>query len=170
MDKESFLYLYKDDLWSIIRQDILPIISRSHTKQQIKNLISIKFHKTKQGYIVVKHLPDSSKLHYRNGSWKDYWVSKKNTLEFPFPKKCDCCFRKPDEMVGCHVIDEKKRVYIYPACKSCNSEVIGRENEFPFYAKKDWLVPFRVEEATCENLNESPSELLNEAIKKISFY
>lgn len=132
------------------KQDILPIIDRSYTKRQIKELIDIKFHKDKEGYVIVKHLPDSSIFLYRSGSWKGYWENK---MKAPFPNlsKCDCCFREPNELVGCHVIDEKKRVYIYPACKSCNSEVIGRENEFPFYAKKDWLVPFRVEEAMCES-------------------
>lgn len=139
-----------------------------HNEQQIDAIISINFSKEKEGYTVVKHLPDSSKFLYRNGSWKDYW---ENEMNAPFPKlsKCDCCFRKPKELVGCHVIDEKKQVYIYPACKSCNSEVIGHENDLPFYAKKDWLVPFRAEEAMCENRYESPSELLRKAIGKISF-
>lgn len=153
----------------ITKGELLSIINRSHTLQQVDDMTSIFFHEEKEGYTVVKHLPDSSKFHYKNGTWKDYWRSMKNGRKFPTSKQCDCCFRETDELVGCHVIDEKKRVYIYPACKSCNSEVIGKENEFPFYAKKDWLVPFLVEEATCENLNESPSELLNEAIKKISF-
>lgn len=76
---------------------------------------------------------------------------------------------KRTKLVGCHVVDVKtKQVYIYPACQSCNAKFIGKENEHPFYARKDWLVPFRVEEATCENHSKSPEELLSDALAKIS--
>lgn len=141
----------------------------SHTITQCNHRLLIMQGAKIEGYTIVKHLPDSSVFRYRNGSWKDYW-ERESSKPFPQQSHCDCCFRDNGiELVGCHVIDKDNKVYIYPVCQSCNTEVIGHENDFPFYAKNDWLIPFRVEEAVCENQSESPSELLSKAISKISF-
>lgn len=145
------------------------------TEEQLKHLVEIEVIDTlarigfeRDGFSIVKHMSGSSIFKYEHGSWEDYWENKK---QIPFPKDsiCDCCQTKGTELVGGHVVDVKtKQVYIYPVCKSCNTEFIGKENEHPFYARKDWLVPFQVEEATCENHSKSPKELLSDALAKIS--
>lgn len=147
------------------------IITDEQIKRMVNNIVGdilAEIGHKRDGFIIVKHMPYSSDFKWEQGSWENYWEYKKH---LPFPKQsvCDCCHKKRTKLVGCHVVDVKtKQVYIYPACQSCNAKFIGKENEHPFYARKDWLVPFRVEEATCENHSKSPEELLSDALSKIS--
>lgn len=100
------------------------IAKTSHTLAQDCYRIMIKYGWERKGYTIVKHLPDSSVFRYRNGSWKDYWESE-SSKPFPQQSHCDCCFRDNGiELVGCHVIDKDKNVYIYPVCQSCNILII----------------------------------------------
>lgn len=126
---------------------------------------------THSGYRIVMHMPESSSFKPKHfDSWKEYWEAK-NENNFPInSSSCDCCYRKSSKFVGCHVIDIRtKEVFIYPACERCNSMVIQREYDYPFYAKKDFLVPFLVGEADVVGRPESPEVLLTEVLSSIDF-
>lgn len=154
--------------YSITKGEIKKILSRSHTLKQAESLIDIHWKIQRHGYTIVKHLPQSSLFKHRDGlSWIEYWENHPSMQSHTIPTQCACCYKK-GEMVGCHVYDiATKKVYIYPACRRCNSEVIGKEHLFPFYARTDLLLRFRAEVATCECHSKSPRELLNEILAEL---
>ena len=127
--------------------------------------------RTRPGYRIVIHMPLSSSFKPKEfDTWEKYWEAKSNQ-KFPASDSiCDCCFERSSLFVGCHVVDIRtKEAFIYPVCQSCNARAIRHELDYPFYAKEDLLVPFRVAEANVVGRSESPEELLIKALSSIEF-
>ena len=90
------------------------------------------------GKISVKHMKNTSNLQPNDStSWKQFW-EKRMSSTFPTQKeKCPCCHkgRNPDDFVGSHIYEvaDKNKMYIYPICKSCNSEHGEGKTESPIF-------------------------------------
>ena len=99
----------------------------------------------------VYHL-EHSKEKYGDGSeykgydsWIDYW-EKESGKKLGTMVKCPCCGEEMPvtDIVGSHVIDEDKKIYVTPTCDKCNSRAIN-DKEFrnhKFSVRKDHLVLF----------------------------
>lgn len=153
----------------LTKKSFIHITEISKSYEQAVNLVNIHWDIQKEGFKIVKHLPGSSEFKHKDGiTWISYWKNHPLSKNKHTPLLCDSCFLSGKEIVGCHVYDIKtKEVFIYPACKSCNTTAIGCEDDFPFYAKQDLLIPFEVEVAVCENLSKSPRELLTEILDEL---
>ncbi|MCX4291351.1 MAG: hypothetical protein OSJ36_06145 [Odoribacter sp.] len=88
--------------------------------------------------ILVRHAKESTSTAPNGDSWINYW--EKKTL-LPIPKKCACCGKISNDMVGAHVIDEEGNLYIYPVCRECNSRYKYTKPDIPFEVRMDELVP-----------------------------
>lgn len=137
-------------------------------KEHKKCLVTLKQvqllaqHAPEYGFILAKHLPDSSRFHSKKGNWKNVWIE--HLGEDAWPKDGD------EMMSACHIVDVMtRRVYLYPMPQRDNAAAEGHEDEFFILASATLLVEFNLNDADCLDPQESPKALLNAALQKISF-
>jgi len=98
-----------------------------------------------------KKLCDKVEVRHKKGSadedsnnWILYWSNQLNR-EIPQKIQCPCCNKQTSDIVGAHVIDNRKRTFITPVCRCCNSKA-ATDNGFrqtPFFVRENDLAELK---------------------------
>lgn len=116
----------------------------------------------KNNQILAKHLPFTSNFKSKYGDWKTVWIRELGEKAWPANRQ--------EMMSACHIVDiETRKVYLYPKTQSENAAIEGHEDDSIFIAEKSLLADFSLKDVDARNLDESPEELLNKALARISF-